>query len=63
MYKPSINELLKNNVNRYALVTAIAKRARDIQDYAEKNGTHLSEKPVVLATDDMYCGRVRIKVD
>ncbi|MDP4153171.1 MAG: DNA-directed RNA polymerase subunit omega [Bacillota bacterium] len=60
MKKPTLADLLKNDMNRYALVTAIAKRAREIQEQAERTGTHLSEKPVILATDDIYCGRVKV---
>lgn len=50
----------QNKVTRYALVVGVAKRAREIQARAEREGRKLSEKPVILAADDIYSGRVDI---
>jgi DNA-directed RNA polymerase omega subunit len=58
--KPTLSELMQTNVNRYSLVLAIAKQARTIQANAEKKGMKLTEKPVILATDDIYRGMVKI---
>lgn len=60
MKKPTLTDLLQTNVSRYSLVLAIAKHARDIQSNAEKKGIKLTEKPVILSTDDIYRGMVKI---
>ena len=36
---------------RYMLVTAVAQRARQLQDHPEKLGT---SKPVSMAVDELY---------
>lgn len=67
MKKTNLTELMKKyeekDITRYALVMAIAKRARTIQQHAEENGVRLTEKPVMLATDDLYCDRIKIVED
>lgn len=64
MKKPSLTALMDKyngtDLTRYSLVIAISKRARNIQEYSEQNGTHLTERPVILATDDLYNDRVKI---
>ena len=62
MKKPTLNELMEKSggITRYSLVIGIAKRAREIQNEAEKNGDKLIDRPVMIATDDIVEGRVRI---
>lgn len=51
MNYPSLNELVEKAGCRYMLVTAVAKRARQLQDHPEKLGT---SKPVSMAVDELY---------
>lgn len=60
MFNPDLRNVLKNNVSRYSLVTAVAKRAREIAISAEEDGEILSEKPVSLALDEIISGKVEI---
>lgn len=60
MINPDFSKLLKDKQSRYALVTAVAKRARVIsedKDMAEKIGT---EKPVTYALDELMNGEMEI---
>lgn len=56
MHRPSINEILKKGESYYSLVTAVAKRAREIAIEAEESGTILIEKPVQLAVEEFADG-------
>lgn len=60
MNNPDFSKLLKEKQSRYALVTAVAKRARTIsedKEMAEKLGT---EKPVTYALDELISGEMEI---
>ena len=59
MHRPSVPELLKPGQSYYSLVVAVAKRAREIAQEADDNGTILVEKPVKLAVDDFAKGRYK----
>ena len=58
MLYPTINELLKHAGNRYSLVTATAKRARQIAFEAEKEGAILNAKPVKIAINEICEGKI-----
>ena len=60
MLYPDINELLKLAGNRYALVTATAKRARQIAEESEKLGMPLTIKPVKAAINEIVEGKIKI---
>lgn len=60
MFNPDLRNVLKNNVSRYSLVTAVAKRAREIAISAEEDGEILNDKPVSLALDEIISGKVEI---
>lgn len=60
MFNPDLRNVLKNNVSRYSLVTAVAKRAREIALEAEEKSEILDEKPVSLALDEIIAGKVEI---
>lgn len=60
MFNPDLRNVLKNNVSRYSLVTAVAKRAREIAIAAEENNEILEEKPVSMALDEIIAGEVQI---
>ncbi len=60
MFNPDLRNVLKNKTSRYSLVTAVAKRAREIAGEAQENGEILSEKPVSLALDEIINGKYEI---
>lgn len=60
MFNPDLRNVLKNRTSRYSLVTAVAKRARDIASEAQENGEILEEKPVSLALDEIINGKFEI---
>ncbi len=61
MLKCDLRALLsENNVSKYSLVVACAKRAREISDNAVENKIEIIEKPVTLAIDEFFAGKYRI---
>ena len=52
--------MFKNHLSRYSLVTATAKRAREISDDALENGDIIVEKPVSLALDEIVEGKFQV---
>jgi DNA-directed RNA polymerase subunit omega len=61
MLYPAIGELEKVTKSRYALVTITAKRARQLLEKSEQDGTPLADKPVKLAINDIANGVVTCK--
>ncbi len=57
MFNPDLSKVLKNHLSRYSLVTATAKRAREITDEANEEGEIITEKPVSLALDEIIDGK------
>lgn len=54
MLNPSVNDLLKKTDNRYSLVIATSKRAREIiQEQSEAEGEP-ANKPLSIAIDEFY---------
>lgn len=63
MVKPSVNELLEKAENRYELVIATSKRARQLS-MGEKPLTDKKEESMVtLAADEIAEGKVEIVKD
>ena len=61
MRNPDLRDLITGKTTRFSLVTATAKRARDIVDTAIANKDPLSgEKPVSIALDDLMEKKYRI---
>ncbi len=61
MLNPDLRGLLKDHTSRYSLVTAVAKRARQVADdpiLSEKCGT---DKPVSYALDEFLDGKLEIR--
>lgn len=52
MLRPTDVENIKGDQTRYAMVIAVAKRARQIASEAEEKNIILTEKPVSLAIRD-----------
>ena len=60
MLNPDLRNLLKDNTSRYSVVTAVAKRAREITQECEDTGKVIIEKPVDLAVRDFVSGKYKI---
>lgn len=60
MFNPELKNVLKNHLSRYSLVTATAKRAREISEAADEEGEILIEKPVSLALDEIVEGKFKV---
>lgn len=60
MVKPTVNELLEKAENRYALVIATSKRARQIAEGAEVKTAVKEESAVTLAANEIAEGKVEI---
>ena len=59
MLYPSVYTLVKGERRcRYTLVLAVAKKAREIAENADRDGIFLSERPVSLAVDLLDKGQV-----
>lgn len=57
MNYPSLNELINKAGCRYMLVTAVATRARQLQDEPDKLGLR---KPVSVAVEELYNGEILV---
>ena len=62
--KPSINEVLAKIDNRYYLVGAVAKRARELVDGNESyvDSKINKGKPVMLATEEIAEGKITYRL-
>ena len=60
MVKPTVVELLTKATNRYELVIATSKRARQIAGGAEKLTSVNEVSPVTLAANEIAEGKVKI---
>ena len=60
MLDPPVAELVDKTGSRYQLVNLVAKRARSISSDAEENGESLDKKPVSMAIDEVYTGKLTI---
>ena len=58
--EPTVNELLNHAENRFALVIATSKRARQIANGDEKLTNVEEESPVTLAANEINEGKVEI---
>lgn len=60
MVKPTVQELLTKAKNRYELVIATSKRARQIASGAEVKTKVKEESPVTLAANEIAEGEINI---
>lgn len=60
MLNPDLRGVLKDHVSRYSLVTAVAKRARQISEKIEEDNAIVIEKPVTLALEEILDGTYNI---
>ena len=56
MLYPSMTTLLGRVKSRYMLVNVIAKRSREIAEYASEEHVKLEKKPVSIAIDELAEG-------
>ena len=47
--------------SNYLLVNLVARRAREIAGKAEENGEILDKKPVSIAIDEVYSGKLTLE--
>ncbi len=60
MLNPNLNVILDSGISRYSLVTATAKRAREIALKNLEEQNHSTEKPVTVALNDLIKGDYKI---
>ena len=61
MLYPAMSLLNKYVENRYLLVNVVARRARQIANEAEENGETPDKKPVSMAIDEVYSGKLTLE--
>lgn len=61
MLYPSINDLLKKIDNRYNLVIAVSKRARNLIEGEEELVRTKEIKPVDIATQEVYEDKINYR--
>ena len=61
--KPSTEELLSKSINRYDLVSAISKRARQLQNGSESLIETNEPSKVTIAALEVKNGKIRIIKD
>ena len=61
--KPTVNELLEHAENRFALVIATSKRAREISKGDEVLTEVKEESPVTLAANEINEGKIIINIE
>jgi len=60
MLYPNIADLTEKVGSRYQLVNLVAKRAREISRDSEEKQIPLEKKPVSLAVEEVYTGKLTI---
>ncbi len=60
MLNQDLSKVLKGHISRYSLVTAAAKRAREISDKNLEDKVIVTEKPVSLALNELIEGEYKI---
>ena len=60
MMNPDLRLLLADHISRYSLVSAAAKRAREIVTEAEEQGEIIEEKPISIAIDELLAHKYKI---
>ncbi len=53
MHRVDVDELFQGKQSKYALVVGVSKRARQITQTFEEEGTVTEEKPVLIAIDEI----------
>ena len=53
MHRINVDELFQGKQSKYALVVGVSKRARQITQTFEEEGTVTEDKPVLLAIEEI----------
>lgn len=53
MHRVDVDELFAGKQSKYALVVGVSKRARQLTQEFEEDGTIVEEKPVLLAIEEI----------
>ena len=61
MLYPPMAELVEKVGSRYLLVNLVSRRAREISQKAEDNEEPLERKPISMAVDEVYTGKLKLK--
>ena len=61
MLYPPMASLVEKVGSNYLLVNLVARRAREIAGKAEENEEILDKKPVSMAIDEVYSGRLTLE--
>ena len=61
MLYPPVAELVDKVGSRYQLVNLVARRARTLSTEAEEHEIVLEKKPVSIAIDEVYSGKLTIR--
>ena len=61
MLYPPMSELVNKVGSRYLLVNLVARRARELSQKAEEQGEPLDRKPISMAVDEVYTGKLKLK--
>ncbi|MBP3539268.1 MAG: DNA-directed RNA polymerase subunit omega [Oscillospiraceae bacterium] len=61
MLYPPVSELVDKTGSRYQLVNLVAREARKVAAEAEEKQLPLDKKPVSVAIDEVYTGKLTIK--
>ena len=60
MFNPDLKNILKDHLSRYSLVTATAKRAREITQTFEEEQIVTEDKPVLIAIKEIEGHEINI---
>lgn len=63
MIEPPIDKLIQKTICRYALVTGIAKRAKELQSQYPELLENSGLKPISYAAKEIYEGKLKITLD
>ena len=61
MLYPPMADLVNKIGSGFLLVNLVSRRARDISQKAEEEGEPLDRKPISMAIDEVYTGKLKIK--
>ena len=63
MLYPPMSDLVEKVGSRYLLVNLVARRAREISAKAEEEGISPEKKPVSIAIDEVFSGKLTVDRD
>lgn len=58
IHKPPIDELAERVGSKYSLCVVTSKRARQIMEQAQNQGTEITQKPLSVAAQEIYDGKL-----